>query len=101
MEAANGIVHETELMAAEHGDSIDWLVDLTRLTGTTSRARKKLTEAIGHPSVRKFAFFGASTFARVMVNFISAASGKKQVRFFGAEEHAIAWLEEGRRNGDG
>ncbi len=92
IEDAIGIVEETERIANERGTGIDWLVDLTQLTSITSPARKKLTEAIGHPSIRKFAFFGASTFVRVVVNFMSKATGKTHTRHFTTEASALEWI---------
>ena len=92
-QAAEGIHQETIRMAQEHGDQIDWLIDLSRMTKATSKARKILAEASGHPSINKYAFAGASAFIRTVANFISAAAGQKNARHFATEEEALMWLK--------
>ena len=98
-EAAEGIRQATESMAEEHGEEIDWLIDLSQMTKATSRARKILSEATGHPSIRRYAFVGASIFLRTVANFIAAAAGQKNTRHFATEEEALDWLREGAENG--
>ena len=93
--AAEGIRQETTRMAQEHGDGLDWLIDLTQMTKATSKARKILAKASGHPSINKYAFAGASIFIRTVANFIAAAAGQKNARHFANEEQALAWLQEG------
>lgn len=58
-ESAEGIKQETARMAEEHGGGLDWLIDLNQMTKATSKARKLLAEASGHPSICRY------TFARV------------------------------------
>ena len=94
--AAQFILLETTRIAQEHGEKIDWLIDLSRMTKTTSKARKILAEASGHPSIRKYAFAGASTFIRTAVNFIQTAAGQKNARHFGTEAQALTWIKEGK-----
>jgi hypothetical protein len=90
-EAAEGIKHETIRMAQEHGDWIDWLIDLSQMTKATSKARKIPAEASGHPSINKYAFAGASVFIR-------AAGKGEHMKWFAAEEEAVEWLKEGIEN---
>jgi len=86
----------TERMAREHGDRIDWLLDLSDISAPNSKARKLIAEACQHPSIRRYAMVGASTFIRVVANFVVAAAGVSNTRHFGTEEEALAWLMEGR-----
>jgi hypothetical protein len=95
-EAAEGIRRETARMAAEHGYRLDWLIDLSQMTKATSKARKTLAEASGHPSIHKYAFTGASTFIRTVANFVAAAGGQKNARHYATEEEALKWLKGGR-----
>jgi hypothetical protein len=97
-EAAKGIWQETTRMAKEHGDNIDWLIDLSQMTKATSKARKILAKATGHPSINKYALSGASIFIRTVANFISAAAGQKNARHFATEEEAFRWLKEERES---
>jgi hypothetical protein len=83
-------------MAAKHGNGINWLIDLSRMSKTTSKARKILAEASGHPSIRKYAFVGASVFIRTVANFITAAAGQKNARHFSSEEEALKWIKWGK-----
>jgi hypothetical protein len=98
-QAAEGIRRETERMAEEHGDGLDWLIDLSQMTKVTSRARRILVEASGHRSINKYALVGASIFIRTVANFIAAAAGQKNARHFATEEDALAWLREDVKNG--
>lgn len=63
----------------------------------TSEARKILAEATGHPSVRKYAFVGASILLGTIVNLIASAAGLKDTRHFATEEKALAWIMEDRK----
>ena len=92
--AAEGIRRETARMDEAHGDGLDWLIDLSQMTKATSRARKILAEAAGHPSIRKYAFAGASVFIRTVANFIAAAANQKNARHFANEIEALEWLQE-------
>ena len=93
--AAEGIRQATIKIAEEHGDGIDWLIDLSQMTKATSKARKILVEVSGRPSINKYAFAGASIFVRTVANFILAAAGQKSARHFATEEQALRWLKEG------
>ena len=93
--AAEGIRQETMRIAEEHGDGINWLIDLSQMTKATSKARKILVEVSGHPSINKYAFAGASIFVRTVANFVLAAAGQKNARHFATEGQALRWLKEG------
>jgi hypothetical protein len=92
--AARWMLQETEKISAEHGDGIDWLLDLSGITNTTARGRKILAQVSGHPSIRKYAMVGASTFMRTVANFINSAGGNSASRHFSTEEEALNWLRE-------
>jgi hypothetical protein len=98
-EMAEGIRQGTIGMAHEHGDNIDWLIDLSQMTTATLKARRILAEASGHPSIKRYAFSGASVFIRTVANFIAAAGGQKNARHFGTQEEALGWLREGAGDG--
>jgi hypothetical protein len=91
-QAAEGIKRHTVRIAQEHGDSIDWLIDLSKMGTATSRARKILVEVSGHPSINKYAFAGASVFVRTVANFIAAAAGQTNARYFATEADALGWI---------
>jgi hypothetical protein len=94
--SARWILAETERIGAEKGAGVDWLADLREITKTTSKARKILSISSGHPSIRKFALIGASTFLKTVANFVFAASGQKNARHFESESEALMWLLEDR-----
>lgn len=98
--AAVGIMAETEKIAKDHGDQINWLIDLRQMNKATSKARKILVKASSHPSIRRYAFFGASTFIRVVANFIISAAGQKNARHFANEKDAINWIKEDVNHGN-
>ena len=98
-QAAEWIRQQTIRMAEEHGDGLDWLIDLGQMTTATSKARRILAEASAHPSINKYAFAGASIFIRTMANFIAGAAGQKNARHFATEADALRWIKErGRRS---
>lgn len=92
--AARWMLARTVEMAEEHGDGLDWLLDLSGITATTARGRRILSEASSHPSIRKYAMVGASTFMRTVANFIVGASGDNRSRHFASEEEALSWFQE-------
>jgi hypothetical protein len=92
-QAAEGIWQHTVQIAEEHGDRIDWLINLSEMSTVTSKARKILAKASGHPSINKYAFAGASVFVRTVANFIAAAAGQTNARHFATEEQALEWLK--------
>jgi hypothetical protein len=93
-DAARWYLAQTERMAQEHGGELDWLLDLSLVTKSTVRARKLVAQAAGHPSIRRYAMVGASTFVRTVTNFVLAASGRTNNRHFATEEEALRWLRE-------
>ena len=94
-EAAKFVLHVTERFAQQHGDKLDWLIDLSEMTRPTAKGRRILAEATGHPSIRKYAFVGASIYLRTVGNFIASAAGQENARHFGSEAEALQWLNKG------
>ena len=92
--AAQFLLARTEQMAKEHGNGLNWLLDLNGITKTTSAGRKILAKASGHPSIHKYAMVGASTVMRTVANFINATGGQSNARHFSTEEEALRWLKE-------
>jgi hypothetical protein len=93
---ASWILQATIDMAEQHGDQLDWLIDLSEMTKATAKGRKLLVEASAHPSIRKYAFVGASTFLRTVANFIASAAGQANARHFATEAEALDWINEGK-----
>ncbi len=93
-EVANFVLLETNRIAQHYGEKVDWIIDLSEMTGVTSKARKILAEASGHPSIRKYALVGASIFIRTIANFVAAAAGQKHARHFATAEEALNWILE-------
>jgi hypothetical protein len=93
LESAEWILAETERIAVEHGPQVDWLLDLSGITKTTSASRKVLVKSSGHSSIRKYALVGASTFIKTVSNLIMAATGQTNARHFATEAEALAWLK--------
>ena len=88
--AARWMLWKTEKIAAEHGDEVDWLLDLSGITTTTARGRKILAQVSGHPSIRKYPMVGATTFLCTVANFINTAAGNSGARHFTTEEEALS-----------
>lgn len=93
---AQWVLKETRRIGEKHGGRIAWMIDLSRMTHATSAARKLLAEASRHPSIQKYAFFGASIFIRTTANFVLVAAGQKNARHFDNETDALKWLKGGR-----
>ena len=92
--AARFILLETARIAQQNSENVDWIIDLHLMTKVTPKARKILAEASGYPSIRKYAFVGASTFIRTIANSIAAAAGQKNARHYATEQEALIWLQE-------
>ena len=84
----------TQRLAAEHEGQLDWLLDMREVTKTTAKARRITAEAVGHPSIGKYAIFGASTFMSTISKYVIGAAGLKNYKFFSNEDEALAWLKD-------
>ena len=96
---AHFIVSEVERFSQEHGGQIDWIIDFAERTGMSSKARKIAVKAITHPSIRKIAIVGASTFTRTVIKFIISAAGTDKVMLFATENEAVRWIKKTRYDG--
>ncbi len=59
-----------------------------------SKARKVLADLNLDPRLGKAATVTLDRYTRVLVGFILKATGRNNIRFFDAEEKALAWLQE-------
>jgi hypothetical protein len=84
-------------IATDQGRPVDWIHDVSEISPPSSKARRILTQATADPGAGRFAFVGASILIRTVVNFISGASGKTNIRHFAMEADALRWLKEGPR----
>jgi len=72
------------------------LVDTRQSGKVNSQARKTMIELIRENREGKVAVLGLSRYVRVSVGFVNRATGRDNVRLFGSEEEALAWLKAGR-----
>ena len=91
---AEWLLTETDKIATQYGNNLEWLLELRKVKSSSSRGRKVISEAVGHTSIRKYAMVGAPTFIKTVSNFIISASGKKNAKHFSTEEEALKWLNE-------
>jgi hypothetical protein len=75
------------------GGKIKILVDNSKAGKATSEARKTFQELMDLKQFGKVAIFGTHPVARVLASFVIGLSRKRDVRFFGSEEEALAWLK--------
>ena len=69
------------------------LVDISKVTGQDSGARKAGFEGMSKFRYDKIALFGAGIFLKNVVNFVAKASGKSsKIRLFRIEKEASEWL---------
>jgi hypothetical protein len=78
----------------KRAQTTNWLIDLGRNTRYSSEARKLFAEEMKHKYVGRMAFIGASVFLRTVVNFVTAVSGKQDVKHFASEKEALEWLHQ-------
>ncbi len=83
----------TAQLLEKHGPS-DMLVNVSENTGTSSKARKELTELSAQKKLGKLAFYGMSLPVRVAINFVMQSAGKKNTKQFQTEKEALEWLAE-------
>lgn len=93
-EEAEYLEKKTIEMGEMHEPPIDWIVDLSEITSTTSKARKILAKLESHSSIGKYAMVGGSVFIRTVGKFISTASKHKNSRHFKTDAEALKWIQE-------
>ncbi len=76
----------------DRGEAKYVLIDIRRSTDFSSAARKRWVGFLQHPNIIKTAIFGGSTFIRTLVLFVIGATRRKNIKFFGTEQEARAWL---------
>jgi len=69
------------------------LHDSSRSGKYTSRARKAILAFFSDPRIGKIAVIGARPYTRVLLSFLIKASGRENMRLFGTEPEALAWLQ--------
>ena len=69
------------------------LVDLGKSKPKDVVVRKILYKTIKIKKIGKIAFIGLGIAQRVIVNFITQATGKKNSKHFSSEEEALLWLK--------
>jgi UDP-N-acetylmuramyl pentapeptide synthase len=69
------------------------LTDMSDGGSATSAARKIFAEELKNKKYSKHAFFGLTTFTRILVSFIVRASGVQNVGYFPTEQEALKWLK--------
>lgn len=70
-----------------------YLINLNEAGKATTGARKIWRTMGDMPSVKKVAFYGLHSVARVLASFIIGLSQKASTYFFSTEEEAINWLK--------
>ncbi|MBC8505081.1 MAG: STAS/SEC14 domain-containing protein [Anaerolineales bacterium] len=81
-------------ISKEFEQQVELLIDMSQVTKPTLEARKILGELREHPDIRKFAYVGASIILRTLINLISKAIGRNNVRQFATEKEALRWLKD-------
>jgi hypothetical protein len=82
-----------ESLLSQAEGKLDILVDNSKAGKATSEARKIFQGLMDLKQFRKIAIFGTHPVARVLASFVIGLSRKKDVRFFGSREEALAWLK--------
>ncbi len=77
---------------------LQFLVVGTDVEKVSSSARKALIDMFREPDplAGETAIVGGSRYVRVLVGFVMKATGKKDMRLFGTEDEALAWLQGAR-----
>jgi len=87
---------ETFLETATEAEPLLILMDGRDAGKAPARARKAFAQLGQDPRVGKCALLGMGRYVRLMASFVNKAVGRDNIRFFGSEEKAIAWLKAGR-----
>jgi hypothetical protein len=80
----------------ESGQPLCVLVDARQAGKMDPQTRRTVIDLDRENPEGKVAMLGLSPYVRVIVMLVNKALGKENVRFFGTEEEALAWLKEGR-----
>ena len=92
---AEKIIAEINELIKKHEQNSRLLIDMTKTSRPTSKARKlhAINIKVQAKHFKKTALFGASAMNRVMANFIIKASGRSdKVKYFNTEQEAVSWL---------
>ena len=84
---------ETFLETATEAGPLLILMDGRDAGKAPARARKAFAKLGQDPRVGKCALLGMGRYVRLMASFVNKAVGRDNIRFFGSEEKAIAWLK--------
>lgn len=95
-QAAEASTREMEpfLTAATEAQPLRMLSDVRKAGKLSSKARRTIAAGGQDPRTGRNAVLGVSRYARVLVGFLSKASGQDNIRFFDSEAEALAWLKE-------
>lgn len=70
------------------------IFNLNKAGKPSAVSRKIFLKAVSHENIGKVAIWGIHPVAKILGSFLIKLSPKKDVRFFGANEDALAWLKE-------
>lgn len=86
-DAINKLIEEVE-------GKVNLIVNADKSGKASSKARKVFQEISEDKRIGKIAILGTHPVARVLASFVMGISKKKDMRFFGSKEEAMAWLKE-------
>jgi len=89
----SGVVDE---LLSSGSKKMDLFVDLSNAGKPTPAARKMTRETFEDKRIGKVALIGMNPVSRVLASFVMGITTKKEMRFFGSEEDALAWLKDKR-----
>lgn len=79
------------------GQAVNLLVDLSRLTKSTTESRRASGDALRQVPYDKIGLIGAQGYIRGLAKLVIRAARKSnKVRVFNTRTEAVAWLQSGR-----
>jgi|GEM_PF-4404392 len=91
-------VYERAVERTPQDGTILFLVDVSRVGKASAKTRKAFIELFRGTERRmvRTAVVGANRYVTLIADFTLRMLGKKQVRLFGSEQDALAWLKAGQ-----
>lgn len=72
------------------------LLDASELGKVSPNVRRAVSSSLGDPRFGKTAVWGNNRFVKVLIDFLTKATGRTDMRYFTDKEVAIKWLHENK-----
>ena len=84
---------EREVEKTDDPTKVNIVTDARKLGKPTTKARRKILEALKNNNIHKYAFWGLPVHMQLFLSILFRASGMRNIDFYKTEAEAIQWIE--------